>query len=201
MSRAVAELVASGEVDYGVLMCWTGTGTAIAANKVAGVRAAQSWEPWVAENARRWNDANVLTLSLKRTAPAVAVDCVNAFLDSTSPTGTRSTTSSSSPVCEPRAPPPLSSSDVRDWRFRLKTPNPKPWRTLLDPFWVRSCGDAETRGVDGDAGVKRVSVNEGQTGTRQVRGDRRMQRFVTRRSQLRRLTTTAVRAALLSTVS
>ena len=85
MSRAVAESVASGESDFGVLMCWTGTGTAIAANKVKGVRAAQAWEPWVAENARRWNDANVLTLSLKRTAPDVAVDCVNAFLDVVEP--------------------------------------------------------------------------------------------------------------------
>lgn len=81
LSRAVAEAVAEGSVDFGVLMCWTGTGTAIAANKVKGVRAAQAWEPWIAENARRWNDANVLTLSLKRTAPDVAVECVNAFLD------------------------------------------------------------------------------------------------------------------------
>ena len=81
MSRAVAAAVANGDADYGVLMCWTGTGTAIAANKVKGIRAAQAWEPWIAENARRWNDANVLTLSLKRTSPDVAVDCVNAFLD------------------------------------------------------------------------------------------------------------------------
>ena len=85
MSRAVAEAVASGEADYGVLMCWTGTGTAIAANKVKGVRAAQAFDPWIAENARRWNDANVLTLSLKRTAPDVAVECVNAFLDVSRP--------------------------------------------------------------------------------------------------------------------
>ena len=85
MSRAVAEAVAAGEADYGVLMCWTGTGTAIAANKVKGVRAAQAWEPWIAKNARRWNDANVLTLSLKRTAPDVAVECVNAFLDVEAP--------------------------------------------------------------------------------------------------------------------
>ena len=61
-------------------MCWTGTGTAIAANKVPGVRAAQAWDPWIAESARRWNDANVLALSLKRTAPDVAVECVKAFL-------------------------------------------------------------------------------------------------------------------------
>ena len=85
MSRRVAEEVAAGEADYGVLMCWTGTGTAIAANKVRGVRAAQAWEPWIAENARRWNDANVMTLSLKRTAPDVAVECVNAFLDVAEP--------------------------------------------------------------------------------------------------------------------
>ena len=79
-SRIVGEKVARGEVEFGVLMCWTGTGTAIAANKVTGVRAAQAWEPWIAESARRWNDANVLTLSLKRTAPDVAVECVTAFL-------------------------------------------------------------------------------------------------------------------------
>lgn len=85
MSTAVAEAVASGRADYGVLMCWTGTGTAIAANKVSGVRAAQASDAWIAEHARRWNDANVLTLSLKRTAPDVAVDCVNAFLDVAEP--------------------------------------------------------------------------------------------------------------------
>ena len=79
-ARAVGEAVAGGDADYGVLMCWTGTGTTIAANKVTGVRAALAWEPWIAENARRWNDANVLGLSLKRLAPDVAVDCVRAFL-------------------------------------------------------------------------------------------------------------------------
>jgi ribose 5-phosphate isomerase B len=79
-SAEVGRRVADGAVRYGVLMCWTGTGTAIAANKVPGVRAAQAWDPWIAEGARLWNDANVLTLSLKRTAPEVAVDCVTAFL-------------------------------------------------------------------------------------------------------------------------
>lgn len=85
MSEAVARAVADGDADYGVLMCWTGTGTAIAANKVPGIRAAQASDPWIAENARRWNDANVLTLSLKRTAPDVAIECVNAFLNVASP--------------------------------------------------------------------------------------------------------------------
>lgn len=80
-AKAVGEAVASGDADYGVVMCWTGTGTTIAANKVPGVRAALAWEPWIAANARRWNDANVLGLSLKRLAPDVAVECVRAFLD------------------------------------------------------------------------------------------------------------------------
>jgi ribose 5-phosphate isomerase B len=73
--------VANGDATFGVLLCWTGTGTAIAANKVPGVRAIQAWERWIATGARKWNDANVLTLSLKRTAPDVAVECVKAFLD------------------------------------------------------------------------------------------------------------------------
>jgi len=79
-ARDVGRAVADGDADYGVLMCWTGTGTSIAANKVEGVRAALAWEPWIARNARLWNDANVLALSLKRLAPDVAVECVRAFL-------------------------------------------------------------------------------------------------------------------------
>lgn len=82
-SRDVGRAVAAGEADFGVLMCWTGTGTSIAANKVPGARAALAWEPWIARNARLWNDANVLTLSLKRLAPDVAVECVRAFLEVT----------------------------------------------------------------------------------------------------------------------
>ena len=80
-ARAVGTAVASGQADFGVLMCWTGTGTSIAANKVPGVRAALAWEPWIARNARLWNDANVLALSLKRLAPDVAVECARAFLE------------------------------------------------------------------------------------------------------------------------
>jgi ribose 5-phosphate isomerase B len=79
-SADVGTAVASGAADFGVLMCWTGTGTSIAASKVPGVRAALAWEPWIARHARLWNDANVLALSLKRLAPDVAVECVQAFL-------------------------------------------------------------------------------------------------------------------------
>jgi ribose 5-phosphate isomerase B len=81
MSTSVAQAVADGRCDAGVLMCWTGTGTAIAANKVPGVRAATVWDPWIARGARLWNDANVIALSLKRLAPDIAVECVRAFLD------------------------------------------------------------------------------------------------------------------------
>lgn len=81
LAHRIGTRVASGDADVGVVLCWTGTGTSIAANKVPGVRAALAWEPWIARNARRWNDANVLAMSLKRTAPDVAVEIVDAFLD------------------------------------------------------------------------------------------------------------------------
>jgi ribose 5-phosphate isomerase B len=80
VSRKVAEAVADGEADQGVLFCWTGTGTSMAANKVAGVRAALVWDPWIAEGARRWNDANVLVMSLKRTEPETARRILDAWL-------------------------------------------------------------------------------------------------------------------------
>jgi ribose 5-phosphate isomerase B len=80
LGAAVGRAVVDGQADFGVVMCWTGTGTAIAANKVPGVRAALAWEVWIAEGARKWNDANVLALSLKRLAPDVAVEVTKAFL-------------------------------------------------------------------------------------------------------------------------
>src|SRR3712207_1235994 len=80
LGRFVGRAVVDGRADYGVVMCWTGTGTAIAANKVPGVRAALAWDAWIAEGARKWNDANVLALSLKRLAPDVAVEVTKAFL-------------------------------------------------------------------------------------------------------------------------
>jgi ribose 5-phosphate isomerase B len=88
IGEAVGQAVSGGAADLGVVMCWTGTGTAIAANKVPGIRAALAWEPWIARGARLWNDANVLALSLKRLAPDVAVEVVQAFLDTTEPDAT-----------------------------------------------------------------------------------------------------------------
>jgi ribose 5-phosphate isomerase B len=85
VARKVAETVASGNADQGVLFCWTGTGTSMAANKVPGVRAALAWEPWIAEGARRWNDANVLVMSIKRTSPEAARDILGAWLSVSEP--------------------------------------------------------------------------------------------------------------------
>ena len=85
ISKTVAERVVAGLADYGVLMCWTGTGTAIAANKVPGARAATVADSWTARGARLWNDANIVALSLKRLAPDVAVECVAAFLSEPQP--------------------------------------------------------------------------------------------------------------------
>jgi ribose 5-phosphate isomerase B len=80
VARKVGEMVASGDADQGMLFCWTGTGTSMAANKVPGVRAALAWDPWIAEGARRWNDANVLVMSLKRTDPETAKAILDAWL-------------------------------------------------------------------------------------------------------------------------
>ena len=80
VARRVGETVSSGEADQGMLFCWTGTGTSMAANKVPGVRAALVWDPWIAEGARRWNDANVLVMSLKRTDPDTARAILDAWL-------------------------------------------------------------------------------------------------------------------------
>jgi ribose 5-phosphate isomerase B len=85
VAARVARTVAAGEADQGMLFCWTGTGTSMAANKVPGVRAALAWEPWIAEGARKWNDANVLVMSLKRVEPATAREIAHAWLSVEAP--------------------------------------------------------------------------------------------------------------------
>ena len=81
VGRAVGERVASGACQQGLLFCWTGTGVSIAANKVAGVRAALCADAETAKGARRWNDANVLAMSLRSTPEAVAKEIVDAWLE------------------------------------------------------------------------------------------------------------------------
>jgi ribose 5-phosphate isomerase B len=79
VGRRVGEAVARGEVDTGVLFCWTGTGASIAANKVKGVRAALCTDRETAEGARKWNDANVLVMSLRLTSAQVAHEMLDAW--------------------------------------------------------------------------------------------------------------------------
>jgi ribose 5-phosphate isomerase B len=79
VGRGVGEAVA-GDADRGVVCCWTGTGVSMAANKVAGVRAALCTDAETARGARRWNDANVLALGLRLTSPEVAKEMLDAFL-------------------------------------------------------------------------------------------------------------------------
>ena len=85
VAREVAERVAHGESDQGVLFCWTGTGVTIAANKVPGVRAALCGDGETARGARLWNDANVLCLSLRSTSEAIAREILEAWLSTESP--------------------------------------------------------------------------------------------------------------------
>ena len=61
------------------MCCWTGTGASIAANKVRGIRAALCADAATAEGARRWNDANVLALSLRATSEAVLEEILDAW--------------------------------------------------------------------------------------------------------------------------
>ena len=80
VGRAVGEAVAGGRADRGVVCCWTGTGVSMAANKVPGVRAALCVDAETARGARRWNDANVVALSLRLTSEQVAAEILDAFL-------------------------------------------------------------------------------------------------------------------------
>ncbi len=78
-SSHVAELVARGEADEGIVCCWTGTGASIAANKVPGIRAALCHDAETARGARVWNHANVLALSLRATSIPVAKEILDAW--------------------------------------------------------------------------------------------------------------------------
>jgi len=80
---AVAKQVAAGDVDYGVLVCGTGMGMAIAANKVDGIRAVNVTDPEFAKLAREHNDANVVAVSGRFTPVLVNEQIVDAFLETT----------------------------------------------------------------------------------------------------------------------
>jgi ribose 5-phosphate isomerase B len=78
-SEAAARDVAEGRAEQAIVCCWTGTGASIAANKVPGIRAALCGDAQTAEGARRWNDANVLALSLRATSKAELAEILDAW--------------------------------------------------------------------------------------------------------------------------
>ncbi|WP_040739643.1 RpiB/LacA/LacB family sugar-phosphate isomerase [Nocardia tenerifensis] len=78
-SEAAARDVIQGRADQAIVCCWTGTGASIAANKVSGVRAALCADAETAKGARRWNDANVLALSLRSTSAAELQEILDAW--------------------------------------------------------------------------------------------------------------------------
>ncbi|WP_217250423.1 RpiB/LacA/LacB family sugar-phosphate isomerase [Streptomyces sp. AC602_WCS936] len=78
-SERAAREVADGVADQAVVCCWTGTGASIAANKVPGVRAALCTDAYTADGARRWNDANVLALSLRLTSAPLLGEILDAW--------------------------------------------------------------------------------------------------------------------------
>jgi ribose 5-phosphate isomerase B len=78
-SEAAARDVAEGRAQQAIVCCWTGTGASIAANKVSSVRAALCLDAATADGARRWNDANVLALSLRATSEAELSEILDAW--------------------------------------------------------------------------------------------------------------------------
>lgn len=82
LAEAVALSVKEEKADRGVLICGTGIGMAITANKVSGIRAAQVHDPYSAERARKSNNAQIMTMGAKVIAPDVAVMLVDIWLDS-----------------------------------------------------------------------------------------------------------------------
>jgi ribose 5-phosphate isomerase B len=78
-SEAAARDVADGRAEQGIVCCWTGTGASMAANKVPGIRAALCADAETAAGARRWNDANVLALSLRSTSDALLAEILDAW--------------------------------------------------------------------------------------------------------------------------
>ncbi len=80
-SEAAARDVAEGRAGQAIVCCWTGTGASIAANKVRGVRAALCLDAQSAAGARRWNDANVLAISLRATSDALLREILQAWFE------------------------------------------------------------------------------------------------------------------------
>ena len=129
VGRRVGEAVAGGATDTGVLFCWTGTGASIAANKVAGVRAALCTDAETAAGARRWNDANVLVMSLRLTSPQLAHEMLDAWFATEPTRPKRRTSRASSSSRTPSSPTPRQDASVPTY-VMLSTLGPDGWETL-----------------------------------------------------------------------
>lgn len=79
IGREAAKKVVTGEVNQGILFCWSGTGISMAANKVKGARAALCWDAETARLARKWDDANILCMSLRSTSETVAKEILETW--------------------------------------------------------------------------------------------------------------------------
>lgn len=79
VAREVAESIAGGQTNEGILFCWTGTGVSLAANKVPGIRAALCADAETARGARLWNKANILCMSLRATSEVMAMEILDAW--------------------------------------------------------------------------------------------------------------------------
>lgn len=82
IAEEVALTIKDGKADRGILICGTGIGMAITANKVPGIRAAQVHDPYSAQRSRMSNDAHIMAMGAKIIAPDVAVMLVDIWLDS-----------------------------------------------------------------------------------------------------------------------
>ncbi len=81
VAHQVAQDVITGSSDEGILLCWTGTGVSMAANKVPGIRAALCDDAETARGARLWNNANVLCLSMRRTSEVIAKEILETWFN------------------------------------------------------------------------------------------------------------------------
>lgn len=79
IGREAAQKVVNGKVDQGLLFCWSGTGICMAANRIKGAKAALCWDAETARLARKWDDANILCMSLRYTSEKVAQGILDAW--------------------------------------------------------------------------------------------------------------------------
>lgn len=79
IGKEAAQKVVSGGVDQGILFCWSGTGICMAANRIKGARAALCWDAETARLAKKWDNANILCLSLRFTSETVVKEILDAW--------------------------------------------------------------------------------------------------------------------------